>query len=194
MRTRFTMKPGESLEVTVVLPKRFASATTVVGRVGGRQAADDLDELHQRHRVHEVHPDDRSGRPVAAASAVIEIDDVFEARIACARSSASSLRKSSFFTPSFSTIASMARSAPAQSSSARRRARSARAPRRAFRCASFPFSTSLPSVLASLSEGSRQLRRGVREHHLDARPGRPASLKRWPCLRVGAVEAVRLRQ
>ena len=28
MRIRFTMKPGESFEVTVIFPNRFASATT----------------------------------------------------------------------------------------------------------------------------------------------------------------------
>ena len=47
---------------------------------------DDLDERHDRHRVHEVHADDavrRAGRRRRAA--VIEIDDVFEAKTALCR-------------------------------------------------------------------------------------------------------------
>ena len=50
------------------------------GRVVGGDAADQLDQLHHRHRVHEVHADEAcSGRSVAAASRVIEIDEVLVA-------------------------------------------------------------------------------------------------------------------
>ena len=57
-------------------------ARRLVGRVAGRQAADDLDQLHQRHRVHEVHADHAiRAASTAPPSLVIEIDDVFDARI-----------------------------------------------------------------------------------------------------------------
>jgi len=48
-----------------------------------------------------------SGRPVAAASLVIEIDEVFEARIACGGAILSSVLKTSVFTPRFSVTASI---------------------------------------------------------------------------------------
>ena len=95
-------------------------------------------------------PTNRSGRFVAAASEVIEIEEVFDARIAWGASSASSFLKISFFTPSFSTIASIARSAPAQSSIERAGLmRAATASRSA--AVSFPFSTSFARVAPSLS-------------------------------------------
>jgi len=51
------------------------------------------------------------GRFVAAASLVIERDDVFDARIAFVGTTASRRRKTSFFTSSFSVTASMTMSA-----------------------------------------------------------------------------------
>ncbi len=95
-------------------------------------------------------PANCAGRFVAAASAVMLMELVLDARMAWAGTMASSFRKRSFFAPSFSTMASMARSAPAQSSSPRAgRMR----PSVSARCASvsFPFSTSFPRVLASFS-------------------------------------------
>ncbi len=56
-------------------------------------------------------PITRSGRPVAAPSAVIEIEEVFEARIAPSGKSASARRNSSSFAAASSTIASIIRSA-----------------------------------------------------------------------------------
>ena len=58
-------------------------------------------------------PITRSGREVAAASVVIGIDDVLEARIACAGSTSSAARNSSSFASTSSTIASIIRSAGA---------------------------------------------------------------------------------
>jgi hypothetical protein len=79
---RLTMKPGMSRAAIVVLPNRWASSIVVWYRgVRGRQAAHDLDQLHDRHRVHEVHADHPIGPPEAAASLVIEIDEVFDARM-----------------------------------------------------------------------------------------------------------------
>ena len=60
-------------------------------------------------------PITRSGREVAAASVVIGIEEVFEARIACAGSAASAARNSSTFASTSSTIASIIRSAGASS-------------------------------------------------------------------------------
>ena len=62
-------------------------------------------------------PMKRSGRRVAAASRVIEMEEVLVARIAPALQRRSSLPKSSFFTASFSTMASMTASAEASASS-----------------------------------------------------------------------------
>ena len=62
-------------------------------------------------------PMNASGRRVAAARRVIEIEDVFDARIAAGLADRVELPKSSFLTASFSTIASTTASAPARSSS-----------------------------------------------------------------------------
>jgi len=51
-------------------------------------------------------PSTLSGRLVAAPSSVMEIDDVFDARIASGRASASRLVNSARFASAFSTIAS----------------------------------------------------------------------------------------
>ena len=51
-------------------------------RVRRRLAANELDERHERHRVHEVHAEHAIGRVrTPRRAAVIEIDDVFDARI-----------------------------------------------------------------------------------------------------------------
>jgi len=50
-------------------------------------------------------PITRSGRDVTAASSVMGIDDVFEARIAPAGNASAAARKSSFFASACSTIA-----------------------------------------------------------------------------------------
>ena len=56
-------------------------------------------------------PMNRSGRPVAAARRVMEIEEVFDARMAAGAQIRSSLPKSSFLMSSFSTIASTTASA-----------------------------------------------------------------------------------
>ena len=100
------------------LAHRLAEPARDGQRLGrGLQAGDDLDERHDRRRVEEVQPDDarRVGR--RAASAVIGIDEVFEARTArgaaaetAARTSRLSARRSG--------AASRTTSAAARSSSA----------------------------------------------------------------------------
>ena len=47
--------------------------------------ANHFHQLHHRHRIHEVHANDLVRSLVAAPSLVIEIDEVFEARIVSAR-------------------------------------------------------------------------------------------------------------
>ena len=63
-------------------------------------------------------PITRSGRSVAAASEVIGIEEVFEARTALGRAAPSARRKSSSFTAASSTTASSSRSAATRSSTA----------------------------------------------------------------------------
>ena len=53
-------------------------------RVARQQPADQLDQRHDRHRIEEMHADEAlRTRRCAAASAVIEIDEVFVASTAC---------------------------------------------------------------------------------------------------------------
>ena len=89
------MKAGKSSETVdglAELGDEFLGG--FVGRVVGGDAADQLDELHHRHRVHEVDADEAfSGRSVAAASRVIEIEDVLVAIIASGRRDGQRLRE-----------------------------------------------------------------------------------------------------
>ena len=80
---------GDEAGVVVRLGDRLAhplcGGRRTLGRrlVAGLEAADHLDQRHQRHRVHEVHADHAAaGRVVTAASRVIGIELVLEARIA----------------------------------------------------------------------------------------------------------------
>jgi len=76
------MKPGKSRTSTGVLSSASARSRTVANVASGRRdAANHLDQLHHRHRVHECIPMTRSGFDVTAPRTVIEIDDVFDARI-----------------------------------------------------------------------------------------------------------------
>ena len=95
-----------------------------------------------------------AGRRVAAASEVIDIELVFEARIASRGRSSSRRRNSSRFTATSSTTASTARSTRAQSSRPdAARTRDSAAARSG--APSFPFSTSFPRVTASFSTERR---------------------------------------
>ncbi len=91
--TRFETKPGASFTSTGVFPSFSAEPHRLVGLLRGRQPADHLDQLHHRHRIEEVHPDDVVGARVTAASLVMEIDDVFDARITSGRQQSSSREK-----------------------------------------------------------------------------------------------------
>ena len=83
IRIRFETKPGKSFASRGRLAEILGERDDRRGRlVRGLHGADHLDELQHRHRVEEVHADHPVGPAVAAASDVIGIDDVFEARIA----------------------------------------------------------------------------------------------------------------
>ena len=84
-------------------------------------------------------PTTRSGRPVTAASDVIGIDDVFEARIASGGSVSSARRNTSSFTAASSTTASIIRSAAAIPSAGSTRASTSSG-------SGPPFSASLPRL------------------------------------------------
>ena len=91
-----------------VLPSRSAAAAHGRGGlVAGLQAADHLDQLHQRHRVHEVHADDLLRPRGRGRQLVIEIDAVFDARIASSPARASSSPKMRSLSSTFSGAASI---------------------------------------------------------------------------------------
>ena len=109
-RIRLTTKPGAVLHDDRRLAQALgdsASAAATVASVG-LQPADQLDQRHHRHRVEEVHADERSpGRDVAAASLVIEIDDVFDGDDRAGPRSASTCFRILTLSSSFSVAASM---------------------------------------------------------------------------------------
>jgi len=107
MRIRFAMKPGVSVDSTAVLPSIFASSRVRVS----------VASLVWRPRMSSTYPmtgtgfmkcmpTTLSGRFVAAASRVIEMLEVFDARIASGLHAASSVAKSAVFTTESSNAAS----------------------------------------------------------------------------------------
>ena len=103
------MNPGVDVAYTGVLPHASAVANSVSATAGDvARPAHDLDQRHQRRRIEEVHADDpvrdASSR---RASAVIEIDDVFDARMHSASTTFSTRSNSSRFAARSSTIASI---------------------------------------------------------------------------------------
>ena len=76
------MNPGRSGAVIGSFPSDCANAMVVsIGLVARRQRADHLDQLHQRHRVEEVKPAEAVRPRVAAASSVMQSDEVFDSKI-----------------------------------------------------------------------------------------------------------------
>ncbi len=109
------------MAIAGVLPSSSASpvmAAAVSSEVW--RPADDLDELQNMGTgLKKCMPITRSGRPVAAASDVIGIEEVFEARMPAAGKSSSARRNTSSFTAAFSTTASTIRSAGTSSADGR---------------------------------------------------------------------------
>jgi hypothetical protein len=117
IRMRFETKPGKSFASAGVLPRSRASPTIA--------SAVSFDVWSARMTstsastgtgLKKCMPITCAGREVTAASSVMGIEDVFEARIACGGSASSAARKRTFFASAFSTIASIMRSASSRSS------------------------------------------------------------------------------
>ena len=140
IRIRFETKPGKSFATAGVLPSSRASsviAAAVSSEVSRPRTTSTSDITGTG--LKKCIPITRSGRPVAAASVEIGIEDVFEARTASAGSVSSARRKTSSLTAASSTTASIIRSAGTRSStgSTRPSTSSGSAP---------PFSASLPRL------------------------------------------------
>ena len=110
-RIRFTTKPGLFRTTIGVLPSNFATASTAATvassvcrpRISSTSAISGTG-------LKKCIPMNFSGRDVAAASRVIEIDEVFDARTTPAGASASTSFRILTLTSSFSVAASMMRS------------------------------------------------------------------------------------
>ena len=98
IRIRFETKPGKSFASAGTLPRSRASAT-IAAAVSSDVCSARITSTSWSTGtgLKKCMPITRSGRAVAAASAVIGIDDVLEARIARAGSTASAARNSSSF-------------------------------------------------------------------------------------------------
>ena len=124
MRIRFETNPGKSFASAGVFPRSRAS-WTIAAAVSSEVCSARMTSTSASigTGLKKCMPTTCSGRDVAAASSVIGIEDVFDARTASGGSAASAARNSSFFASAFSTIASMSRSAAPSSSTAVTRAR-----------------------------------------------------------------------
>ena len=122
MRMRFETNPGKSFACAGVFPSSSASATTAAA-VSSEVCAARITSTSASTGtgLKKCIPMTFSGRAVTAASEVIGIDDVFEARIASAGSTSSARRNIVSFTPASSTTASMRRSAATISSTRKTR-------------------------------------------------------------------------
>ena len=117
IRIRFETKPGKSFASAGVFPSSRASSTiaaAVSSEVEGARTTST--SAITGTGLKKCMPITRSGRPVAAASVAIGIDDVFDARIASAGNTPSARPKMPAFTPRSSTTASTIRSAGTRSS------------------------------------------------------------------------------
>src|SRR5205823_4934692 len=113
IRIRFETKPGKSLATAGVLPSSCASsviASAVSSEVSRPRTTST--SFSTGTGLKKCMPITRSGRDVTAASDVIGIEDVFEARIAPSGRSSSARRKTSCLTSASSITASISRSAP----------------------------------------------------------------------------------
>ena len=120
MRIRFETKPGKSRASAGVLPRSTARAV-IAAAVSSEVSRPRITStsFSTGTGLKKCMPITRSGRDVAAASDVIGIDEVFDARIASGGKTASAARKIASFTFASSTTASIIRSAA--TSSVRRR-------------------------------------------------------------------------
>lgn len=144
-----TMKPGMSMQRTAVWPMRLASAARASPVAGAlRRPAITSTTFISGTGLKKWNPATRSGCLHAAAIAVMDSEDVFDARIASGRTMSSSWRNRSRLTSSFSTMASTTRSQSARSVRA-----AAGTSRATVASASsgviFPLAASLASVSAS---------------------------------------------
>ena len=127
IRMRLTMKPGESVEKAAVLPRRAttACAAAMVSSLVPAPRMTSTSAIIGTGFM-KCRPMNLSGRPLAAPSRVIEIEDVFVATIACGPRLLESSLRIDALTASFSVAASMTRSQaarPARSAAVSIRAR-----------------------------------------------------------------------
>src|SRR5262245_5493961 len=123
IKIRFETKPGKSFATAGVLPSSRASsviACAVSSEVSLPRTTST--SFSTGTGLKKCMPITLSGRPVAAASELIGIDDVFEASTASGGSTASARRKTSSFTAASSTTASTIRSPGTRSSTGSTRA------------------------------------------------------------------------
>ena len=109
--SRLTTKPGLFFTTTGVLPSRLANATidsTVASEVERPRITSTSAIIGTG--LKKCSPTNRSGRDVAAASAVIEIDEVFVAMIASGPATTSTSLRMRRLRPSSSVAASITRS------------------------------------------------------------------------------------
>src|SRR5438876_9398349 len=123
IRIRFETKPGKSRTSAGCLPRSRASST-IAAAVSSEVCTARITStsFSTGTGLKKCIPTTRSGRRVTAASDVIGIELVFEARIASAGSSSSARRKTSSFAAASSVIASINRSAGTSPSAATTRA------------------------------------------------------------------------
>ena len=112
-RIRLDTKPGKSLTSTGVLPRvRDSSITAFVVASSVRSPRMTSTSFITGTGFMKCIPITCPGRPVRAAIAVIEMDEVLEARIAWSGASRSSSEKISYLSPAISGTASMTNPAP----------------------------------------------------------------------------------
>ena len=73
---------GNPPATVIVLPSFDTKSVAALNVSSESRCRDNLDKLHHRYRIYEVIPMNCSGRSVAAAKRVMEIDEVFVAMIA----------------------------------------------------------------------------------------------------------------
>ncbi len=149
-----TMKPGMSMQRTAAWPMRPARAARASQAAGAlRRPAITSTTFISGTGLKKWKPATRSGRRHAAAIAVIDSDEVLEARIVSGLTMASSWRNRSRLTSRSSTMASTTRSQSASSARAAAGIRRARAAS-AWSAVSRPLAASLASVSASAARAA----------------------------------------
>ena len=153
MRIRLETKPGKSRASAGVFPRSRASSTIAA------DVSSDVSSVRITSTswstgtgLKKCIPITLSGRPVAAASEAMGIDDVFEASTASGGSTASARSNSSRLTSTSSTTASIMRSAGTTSSTGVTRARTSSGSAPPF-SASFARLRAIPSSARSTAPG-----------------------------------------